>query len=79
MSQDDSSLLDGERTPGSSTIAGNPKAFKMYKQRTLELQKMTERVDKVEKLLAANLESMDLQQRQYEAQIETLQKQNRDK
>lgn len=40
---------------------------------------MKDRVNKVEKLLAENLENMDIQQRQYEQQIETLTKSNKDK
>ena len=43
-----------------------PAAFKLYKQRLVELGKMTERVDKVEKLLCANLENLDIQQKQYD-------------
>ena len=40
---------------------------------------MKERVSKVEKLLSENLENMDIQQKQYESQIDTLTKQNKDK
>ena len=67
-SMNDSSLLDidkdkspGGATPGmGSLMQQNPKAFKMYKQRTHELSQMKERVNKVEKLLAENLEIMDI-------------------
>jgi len=38
----------------------NPKAFKLYKQRAVELTQMKERVAKVEKLLSENLENMDI-------------------
>ena len=87
-SMNDSGILDvdKDKTPGSTTNAGmgslmhqNPKAFKLYKQRTHELTQMKDRVNKVEKLLAENLENMDIQQRQYEQQIETLTKSNKDK
>ena len=40
---------------------------------------MKERVSKVEKLLSENLGTMDIQQKQYEHQINTLTKSNRDK
>lgn len=40
---------------------------------------MKERVSKVEKLLSENLGTMDIQQKQYEQQINTLTKSNRDK
>lgn len=40
---------------------------------------MKERVNKVEKLLSENLGTMDIQQKQYEQQINTLTKSNRDK
>ena len=77
----DDSMLD-EKTPGGSSMIGlqnNPKAFKLYKQRAIELEKMKERVSKVEKLLSENLESMEIQQRQYEQEIATLTKSNKDK
>jgi len=82
-----SSLLDlmNEKTPGGTSVGmanlqqNNPKAFKMYKQRTLEVQQMKERVSKVEKLLAENLENMDIAQRQSEQQIAALTKSNKDK
>ena len=57
-------LTPGGTTPnaiGASLQTNNPKAFKMYKQRTAELQAMKERVGKVEKLLSENLENMDIQ------------------
>mmetsp|Transcript_11987 Transcript_11987/g.15322 ORF Transcript_11987/g.15322 Transcript_11987/m.15322 type:complete len:81 (+) Transcript_11987:1703-1945(+) len=64
----DSSLLDlmNDKSPGGTAIGmgtlqqQNPKAFKMYRQRTHELASMKERVSKVEKLLAENLENMDI-------------------
>ena len=40
---------------------------------------MTERVDKVEKLLCANLESLDIQSKQSEQQIESLVEANKNK
>ena len=40
---------------------------------------MTERVDKVEKLLAANLESLDIQQKSHDTLVEGLTKSNKDK
>ena len=52
---------------------------KLYKQRMMELAKMTERVDKVEKLLAANLESLDIQQKSHDTLVEGLTKSNKDK
>ena len=44
----------------------------MLKDKLVELGKMTERVIKVEKLLCETLENMDIQQKQYEAKIESL-------
>ena len=67
--QNDSVSLDmiSDKTPGGTSMgvsaalqANNPKAFKMYKQRTIELQAMKERVSKVEHLLSENLENMDI-------------------
>ena len=40
---------------------------------------MKERVSKVEKLLSENLETMEIQQRQYEQEIAMLSKSNKDK
>lgn len=40
---------------------------------------MKERVGRVEKLLAENLENMEIQQKQYDSQIDTLTKSNKDK
>ena len=63
---DSMSLVDMscDKTPGGTNVAitmqNNPKAFKLYKQRAIELQNMKERVDKVEKLLSENLENMDI-------------------
>ena len=51
----------------------------MYKQRTIELQAMKERVSKVEHLLSENLENMDISQKQYEQQLGALTKSNKDK
>lgn len=68
----DDSLLSVEASPRdmneSFLVQSNskPAAFKLYKQRLLELNKMTERVDKVEKLLCANLESLEIQSKQSE-------------
>ena len=65
----DDSLLSVEASPRdmneSFVVQSNskPAAFKLYKQRLVELGKMTERVDKVEKLLCANLENLDIQQK----------------
>ena len=65
----DDSLLSVEASPremNESFLVQNnskPAAFKLYKQRLVELGKMTERVDKVEKLLCANLENLDIQQK----------------
>ena len=56
----------GEKTPGGTgaqNFQNNPKAFKLYKQRAIELQSMKERVSKVEKLLSENLGTMDIQQK----------------
>lgn len=84
--EDDSILLGelADKTPGGTNVVqtmqqSNPKAFKLYKQRAVELQQMKDRVSKVEKLLAENLENMDIQQKQYESQIDTLTKSNKDK
>lgn len=44
-----------------------------------ELSKMTERVDKLERLLAANLESMQIAQTQADLTIENLTKSNRER
>lgn len=57
----------------------NSNANKIYKQRMIEYAKMTERVGKVEKLLAANLESMNIQQKQHDQVIEELTKSSKDK
>ena len=43
------------------------------------MAKMTERVDKVEKLLTANLETLDIQSRQHDAEVEGLNKSLKDK
>ena len=86
--QNDSVSLDmiSDKTPGGTSMgvsaalqANNPKAFKMYKQRTIELQAMKERVSKVEHLLSENLENMDISQKQYEQQLGALTKSNKDK
>ena len=87
IAQDQNDSVSLELTPGGTTPnafgnslqTNNPKAFKMYKQRTAELTAMKERVSKVEKLLSENLENMDLQSKQYEQQIVALNKTNKDK
>ena len=50
----------------------SPTAKKANDLKSAELSKVKERLLKVEKLLSENLETMDYQQKQYEAEIEIL-------